>query len=192
MNRKSYAWSKKAEQLVQDAFGQEGTLTELVEETLAPDLSIAEPARRALQIAGPVAIPILLKGLTDANARVRRNCVDMIDHGGYSRDRRCVEALLPMIHDPAARVRRSVWHTLFCEDCPDSSQCEIVWSGDLDLLALVQEVGLSDPDFKVRRLIVKELGKQMSDPRVGPLLERVMHEETDTETRVKAQQALGQ
>ncbi|MBV7334129.1 HEAT repeat domain-containing protein [Chloroflexi bacterium TSY] len=192
MNRKSRAWWKKAEQLVQDASDQEEKLTKLVEQTLAPDLAVSEPARRALQIAGPVAIPILLKGLTDTNARVRRNCVDMIDHGGYSHDTRCVEALLPMIHDPVARVRRSVWHTLFCEDCPDSSQCEIPWSDDLDLITLAREVGLNDPNLKVRQLIVKELAKQMPDPRVDPLLEKVMQEETDAETRAKAQQALGQ
>lgn len=41
------------------------------------------------------AIPALIAGWRNPHTRVRRGCVDTIDHGGYGGDARCIEALLP-------------------------------------------------------------------------------------------------
>lgn len=149
----------------------------LVRQLSVRDPHISVPAIWALQQAGPGAIPALLAGLVAAHPRVRRNCVDIIDHGGYGGDARCVEALLPLLYDPVPHIRRAVWHTLFCERCVDASKCAVPTRTELDQVALLIEIGLNDPNPKLRGQLIDELRQRASDPRASLALEKLAQEE---------------
>jgi HEAT repeat protein len=130
----------------------------------------------ALICAGTPAIPALIAGLKHPHARVRRECVDTIDHGGYGGDARCVEALLPLLQDPIPHIRRAVWHTLFCERCPRPERCDIPVSETLDHVALLIEIGLQDPNPKLRCQCVVDLSHRLPDDRARVALEKWAHE----------------
>jgi hypothetical protein len=118
--------------------------------------------------------------------------VDCIDHGGYGGYARCVEALLLLLHDPVPHIRRAVWHTLFCERCPDTTKCEIATPVPLDRVALLIEIGANDPNAKLRRQLVGELGNHVSDPRARQVLEEIVDIESDPHLLPVAQRALAQ
>jgi HEAT repeat protein len=123
---------------------------------------------------------------------VRRNCIDAIDHGGFGSDARCQQALLPLLHDPVPHVRRAAWHTLFCERCPDPAKCDVNTPPELalDQVALLIEVGLNDPNPKLRRQLAEDLGKLTSDPRAREALARVAESDTDSALVEIARRAL--
>src|SRR5262245_1178552 len=99
MKQQAQAWWRSAGQIERDAASQPGRYEELVQQIAMRDPHLSVPAIWALQQAGPAAIPALLAGLQHRHPRVRRGCVDIIDHGGYGGDARCVEALLLLLHD---------------------------------------------------------------------------------------------
>ncbi|MCL4860760.1 MAG: hypothetical protein KJZ93_15195 [Caldilineaceae bacterium] len=173
MKQQAQAWWKQAGQMARTAAEQTDGFSALVRQLPVRDPHISVPAIWALQRAGPGAIPALLAGLTAAHPRVRRNCVDIIDHGGYGGDARCVEALLPLLHDPVPHIRRAVWHTLFCERCVDASKCEVPMHTELDQVALLIEIGLNDPNPKLRGQLIDELRQQAADPRARLALEKL-------------------
>lgn len=181
MKKEASAWWRQAARLVEEAAGDEQTLYLLVEQLASRDPHISVPAIWALQQAGPVAIPVLLAGLQHSHTKVRRNCVDVIDHGGYGGDARCIEALLSLLHDPVPHIRRAVWHTLFCERCVNEAQCEVKPQRALDRVALLIEVGLHDANLKLRRQLTSELLQHAADPRVRPALVALAQRETDPE-----------
>lgn len=121
---------------------------------------------------------------------MRRNCVDIIDHGGYGGDARCIEALLPLLHDPIPHIRRAVWHTLFCERCQDETQCEDITPVHLDRVALLIEVGVNDPNPKLRQQLIADLGAHLSDQRARETLETIVKTGSDPALVTTAQQAL--
>lgn len=166
MKQQAQAWWKQATQIAQQAVQETARFDELVLQLATRDPQICVPATWALQQAGPSAIPALIRGLTNTHPRIRRNCVDIIDHGGYGADGRCIEALLPLLHDPVAHIRKAVWHTLFCERCADESKCEVKPATQLDQVALLIEVGLNDPNPKLRGQLIEDLQKFADDPRV--------------------------
>lgn len=178
MKQQAQAWWKQAGQMARTAAAQDGGFAALVRQLPVRDPHISVPAIWALQQAGPAAIPALLAGLTAAHPRVRRNCVDIIDHGGYGGDARCVEALLPLLHDPVPHIRRAVWHTLFCERCVDVAKCEVPTSAELDQVALLIEVGLNDPNPKLRGQLIDELRQRAADPRARLALGTLAQAET--------------
>ena len=137
------------------------------------DPHILVPATWALQQAGPAAIPALLVGLTHAHPRVRRGCVDIIDHGGYGADARCIDALLPLLHDPVPHIRKAVWHTLFCERCQDTTKCAVMPTERLDQVALLIEIGLHDPNPKLRGQLIEDLWQHQADERARIALEAI-------------------
>lgn len=171
MKQPALTWWRQATQIAQAAKEQAGHFDELVEQLPVRDPSVSVPATWALQQAGPAAIPALLTGLTHTHPRVRRGCVDIIDHGGYGADGRCIEALLPLLHDPVPHIRKAVWHTLFCERCQDTSKCEVMPSEKLDQVALLIEVGLHDPNPKLRGQLIDELRRHSFDTRAQVALE---------------------
>lgn len=190
MKQQAQEWWNQATRMAQEAVHQEHRLADIVEQLAVRDPNVSVPAIWALQQAGPVAIPILLTGLQHPHTKVRRNCVDIIDHGGYGGDARSIEALLPLLHDRIPHIRRAVWHTLFCERCRDASKCEVEPSMKLDQVALLIEIGLRDPNLKLRRQLVGELSHHRDDPRVWPALEKIVQEEADPELLAIAQRAL--
>lgn len=171
MQAQARAWWKEGAQLAQQGQQQVELFDQLVEQLSQRDPQVLVPATWGLQQAGPAAIPALLSGLTHSHPRVRRNCVDIIDHGGYGADGRCIAALLPLLHDPVPHIRRAVWHTLFCERCQDVSKCEVLPSEKLDRVALLIEIGLHDSNPKLRGQLIEDLRQQWADPRAQLALE---------------------
>ena len=171
MKQQAQAWWKQGTQLAQQGQEQVELFDQLVEQLSERDSHRMLPALMALQQAGPLAIPALLAGLTHAHTKVRRNCVDIIDHGGYGADGRCIDALLPLLHDHVPHIRRAVWHTLFCERCQDASKCEVQPREKLDQVALLIEIGLNDPNPKLRGQLIDDLRQHQSDVRAQLALE---------------------
>ena len=183
MKKQAQEWWKRAAQIVREAANQHDEFEKLVPQIANRDPHIAIPAFMALQQAGPGAIPALLMGLKHPYIRVRRGCVDIIDHGGYGGDARCIEALQPLLHDPVPHVRRAVWHTLFCERCPDTSKCEVTTPINLDRVALLIEIGINDSNPKLKQHLVSELGHYAADHRARRALEAIASEESDPVVR---------
>ena len=190
MKQGARQWWQQAAHMVQAAANQPSSFEQWIEQLAIRDPHIAVPAMWALQQAGSAVIPSLLAGLNHAHTRVRRGCVDSIDHGGYGGDARCVEALLPLLHDPVPHIRRAVWHTLFCERCQDTAKCEITTPVHLDRVALLIEIGVNDPNPRLRQQLVGDLGDHMSDPRARHALEKIVDTESDLALVTVAQRAL--
>jgi HEAT repeat protein len=86
----------------------------------------------------------LVAGLSDRNPRVRWWCVQVLDHVS---DVRSVSAIVSLLDDPVARVRRNAAHALGCVACkPD-------WDRVLPNAALrrLSDLAERDPSDKVRR-----------------------------------------
>jgi HEAT repeat protein len=173
MKEQARLWWRQATQMAEEAKPQAGRFDELVQRLANHDPQVAVTATWALQQAGPSAIPALLTGLTDPHTKVRRNCVDIIDHGGYGADGRCLDALLPLLRDPVPHIRRAVWHTLFCERCQDVSKCEVTPTAKLDQVALLIEIGLNDPNPKLRGQLLAELRQHQADERAQLALQQL-------------------
>jgi hypothetical protein len=97
---------------------------------------------------------------------------------------------MPLLHDPVPHIRRAVWHTLFCERCPDVTKCEITTPIQLDQVALLLEIGVNDPNPRLRQQLVGSLGDHLSDPRARHALEQIVDVTTDPVLLSVAQHAL--
>lgn len=190
MKQEALQWWRQAAQMVRNAANQPNVFEQWVEQLAIRDPHIAVPAIMALQQAGSAVIPSLLKGLKHSHTRVRRNCVDIIDHGGYGADARCVEGLLPLLHDSVPHIRRAVWHTLFCERCPDATKCEITTPVQLDRVGLLIEVGVNDSNPKLQQQLVGDLGSYLSDLRARHTLEQIAATEQNPTLASVARRAL--
>ena len=179
-------WWQRAGEMARVAAEEPDGYTKLVDKMASGDFMPGW----ALIAAGKPAIPALVEGLKHSHTRVRRACVDTIDHGGYGGDAQCIAALLPLLHDPAPRIRRVVWHTLFCDRCPDEERCEVRPTEELDRVAYLIDIGLNDPNPKLRRQLVAELGNFVADSRARTALEKLKRRESDPELRAAAQLAL--
>lgn len=173
MRQQALAWWKNATQLAIAARNEPERCAHFVGQLAARDPHVSVPAIWALQQVGPVAIPALLAGLRHPHPRIRRGCVDIIDHGGYGADERCVDALLALLHDEVPHIRRAVWHTLFCERCPDMTKCQVIGRQPLDQVALLIEVGIRDPNPKLRRQLTEDLRTHVNDPRAQAVLAKL-------------------
>jgi len=165
MKAAARAMWQQAMQMVRDAAGNQQIYTEWVDHLASHDVHIQVPAIWALQQAGPGVIPSLVAGLRAANVRIRRNCVDVIDHGGYGADARCVTGLLPLLRDLVAHIRKAVWHTLFCERCQDISHCEMPLTVPLDRVQLLIEIGIHDSNPALRQQCIDDLARCGADVR---------------------------
>jgi hypothetical protein len=190
MKKQAQTWWRQAASMVQAAANNTSQFELWVEQLVSRDPQIAIPALWALQQAGSTVIPTLLTGLKHPHTRVRRCCVDIIDHGGYGADARCTKALLPLLYDPVPHIRRAVWHTLFCERCQDTTKCEDITPLNLDQVALLIEIGMNDPNPKLQQQLIAELGAHVSDQRARHALEKIMGEGTNPTLVAIAQRAL--
>jgi hypothetical protein len=173
MKAAARAMWQQATQMVRDAAGNQQMYAEWVGHLASHDVQIQVPAIWALQQAGPAVIPSLIAGLRNAHVRIRRNCVDVIDHGGYGADARCVTGLLPLLHDPVAHIRKAVWHTLFCERCHDARHCAVPLVIPLDRVQLLIEVGIHDPNPKLRQQCIDDLARCRDDMRAQQTLRQL-------------------
>jgi len=173
MKKQAHEWWKQGTLLAREAADEEDGFEKFVAQIMIRDPHVSVPAMWALQQGGPSAIPALLAGLQHWHPRVRRGCIDIIDHGGYGADTRCIEALVAMLLDPVPHVRRAVWHTLFCERCPDPTRCTVTTPVDLDKVALLIDIGLHDPNPKLPRELEGELRQHATDPRAKLALDQL-------------------
>jgi HEAT repeat protein len=85
----------------------------------------------------------LSNGVADSDPRVRWWSIQLLDHVA---DPHAVQAIIPALHDPVPRVRRTAAHALGCATCkPD-------WDGRLSdyAHATLATLAASDPNPKVR------------------------------------------
>jgi len=89
------------------------------------------------------ALDALSGGLEHSNPQIRWWSIQLLDHCA---DLRAIEAIVPLLDDPVARVRRNAVHALSCAACkPD-------WSGHLadGVIARIALMAEADPNTKVR------------------------------------------
>jgi HEAT repeat protein len=153
----------------------------MVEQLGAGDWRITLEAEMALARAGQAGIDAALRGLSHPNARVRRGCVDYMDHHGTDA---CFAALQwAALHDPAPSVRRVAAHSASCQRC---KPCPLTG----DLVGLLVQVALSDTNRRVRENAIGGLRYQPQDARAVAALETILRTETDPRLRREAHHAL--
>ena len=103
-------------------------------------------------------------------------------------DHHATDACFPQIrwtalHDPAAKVRRVAVHSATCQRCKPSKL-----SGDL--VGLLIQVALEDPNKHVREKAIGGLHSHPPDARAVAALEHILRTETDVHLRSRAHNAL--
>jgi HEAT repeat protein len=151
-----------------------------VEQLGAGEWTARNAAFVALQQQGHSAIEALITGTTHPDWRVRRGCADLMDHLA---DNRCVESLLRLLHDPIEAVRRLALHALGCQGC---KVCPL----NVDIVAPLVTLALTDKSIRVRRVAVHQLSCQPPDTRAVQALETILAQETDAKLLSRAQWAL--
>lgn len=156
--------------------------TTYVEQLGAEDWQTRSHAFMLLQQQERDAVEALIEGTQHPNWRVRRGCADLMDHLA---DQRCVESLLRLLNDPIEAVRRLALHALGCQGC---KACPL----DVDIVAALVRLALTDRSIRVRRVAVHQLGCQPLDPRATEALETLLGRETDAGLLSRARWALAQ
>ena len=86
----------------------------------------------------------LIDGLSHRNAKVRWWCLQLMDHLA---DESFIPAILPLLNDPVAKVRKHAVHALTCDVCkPDKCGLELSESVRLQIM----DLAATDPDKRVR------------------------------------------
>jgi hypothetical protein len=145
------------------------------------DWGIILDARAALRRAGDAGIAAVIWGLSHADVRVRRGCAGFLDH--HATDACVVPLRRLALHDPAPTVRRTAVHAVTCQRCKPAPLMG-------DLVGLLLQVALSDPNWHVRDEAIGGLRHQPPDPRAVTALERILRTETDPRLRSQAHHAL--
>lgn len=138
-------------------------------------------AANALARAGQAGIDAVLWGLSHSNARVRRGCAGFLDH--HATDACFPQLQWVALHDPASKVRRVAVHSASCQRCKPSPLTG-------DLVGLLVQVALEDPNRRVREKAIGGLGSQPRDARAIAALEQILRTETDAHLRSQAHYAL--
>jgi HEAT repeat protein len=155
----------------------------------APEELVAEfangqnrmPAFLALYSRGAEVLPAVRQGLQHANWHIRHWSAILADNFA---DDETLRALTPLLHDPRAEVRVWAVHSLACERCKNGPN-------PVDAIPLLLERIERDPNIKVRRQAVAMLAYHRSpDPRVLPILKKIVSEEADQKLRRHAEQGL--
>lgn len=139
------------------------------------------PAFLALYRRGTAALPAIRAGFRHADANIRRWCVILADNFA---DAETLHALVPLLQDPHADVRRWAVHSLACETCKDGPN-------PIDAVPLLLERLTEDSSLRVRRQAAAMLAHHRSpDARVRPLFEQILATTTDRKLRLHAEQGL--
>ena len=123
----------------------------------------------------------MLWGLSHPNAHVRWGCAGYLDH--HATDACIPQLRWVALHDPASKVRRVAVHAVTCQQCKPSPL-----SGDL--VGLLVQVALEDPNRGVREKAIGGLRSQPRDARAVAALEQILSIETDAHLRSQAHYAL--
>lgn len=145
------------------------------------DWRLGMEAATALARAGQAGLDAVLWGLSHPNARVRRGCAGFLDH--HATDACIPQLRWVALHDPASKVRRVAVHAVTCQQCKPSPL-----SGDL--VGLLVQVALEDPNRRVREKAIGGLRSQPRDARAVAALEQILRTETDAHLRSQAHHAL--
>jgi len=145
------------------------------------DWRVVLEAEKSLGRAGQAGIDAVLWGLSHPNARVRRGCAGFMDH--HATDACFPQIRWTALHDPAAKVRRVAAHSATCQRCKPSKL-----SGDL--VGLLVQVALEDPNKHVREKAIGGLHSHPPDARAVAALELILRTETDAHLRSRAHHAL--
>lgn len=141
------------------------------------------PALVALQALGAAALPAIRAGLEHENWHVRHWCAICLDrHGDASGE--ALESLLPLLHDPASKVRLWAVHSLSCDHCKP-------YQNPIDAVPLLVERLENDPSLRVRKMAAAMLALMPPDPRALPALEQALAREHDRKIRLHLDRALG-
>ncbi len=146
------------------------------------DWRIVMEAATALARAGQAGLAAVLWGLFHhPNARVRRGCAGFLDH--HATDACIPQLRWVALHDPSAKVRRVAVHAVTCQQCKPSPL-----SGDL--VGLLVQVALEDPNRRVREKAIGGLRSQPRDACAVAALEQILRTETNRHLRSQAHHAL--
>jgi RNA polymerase sigma factor (sigma-70 family) len=138
-------------------------------------------ATTTLARAGQTGLDAVLWGLAHPNARVRRGCAGFLDH--HATDA-CMPQLRSLaLHDPAAKVRRVAVHSVTCQQCKPAPL-----SGDL--VGLLVQVALTDPNRRVREQAIGGHAAHPPDARAVAALEQILRTEAHPDVRRAAHHAL--
>jgi|SRR5579859_5923958 len=145
------------------------------------DWRVTWEASQSLERAGQAGSDVILWGLSHPDARVRRGCAGYLDHHG-------TDAFFPRIrslalHDPAAKVRYEAVHAATCQRCKPAPLTG-------DLVGLLVQVALEDPNRTVRLQAIAGLRSQPRDARAVAALEHIVRTETDPRLRGQAHHVL--
>ncbi len=145
------------------------------------DWRMVMQAATALARAGQAGIAAVLWGLSHPNTRVRRGCAGFLGH--HATDACFPQLQWMALHDPASKVRRVAVHSASCQQCKPSPLTG-------DLVGLLVQVALEDPNRRVREKAIGGLGSQPRDARAVAALEQILRTETDAHLRSQAHYAL--
>ena len=145
------------------------------------DWRVVMEAAQVLGRAGQAGIDAVLWGLSHPNARVRRGCAGFLDH--HATDACFAQTRWMALHDPAAKVRRVAVHSATCQQCKPSPLTG-------DLVGLLVQVALEEPNKHVREKAIGGLRSQPPDARAVAALEQILRAETDAHLRSQAHHAL--
>lgn len=118
----------------------------------------------------------LLTAADHPNPKVRWFCAHELDHLATNES---VETLLRLTRDPVAKVRVEAVHALGCERC---KQCHLC----VDMVGLLVDFALNDPEEKVRGAAIFALGYLPADERAVVTLQQIVDNETSAEGLRKA------
>jgi HEAT repeat protein len=138
-------------------------------------------AARVLAGAGRAGIDAVLRGLSHPNARVRRGCAGYMDH--HATDACIPQLRWTALHDPAAKVRRVAVHSASCQECKPEALTG-------DLVGLLIEVALEDPNKRVREKAIGGLGSHPPNSRSVAALKQILRPETNARLRYRAHRVL--
>ncbi len=123
----------------------------------------------------------LLTAADHPNPKVRWFCAHELDHLATNES---MEALLKLTHDPVTRVRAEAVHALGCERC---KQCNL----SVDMVGLMVNFALNDPEEKVRGAAIFALGYLPADERAATALQQIVDDGATPEgVRRSAQRSL--
>ncbi len=138
-------------------------------------------ATTTLAHAGQTGLDAVLWGLAHPNARVRRGCAGFLDH--HATDACMPQLQWVALHDPSSKVRRVAVHSVTCQQCKPTPL-----SGDL--VGLLVQVALTDPNRGVREKAIGGLRAQPRDARAVAALEQILRTEAHPDVRRAAHHAL--
>lgn len=120
----------------------------------------------------------LISAADHPNPKVRWFCAHELDHLATDES---VDALLRLTRDPVTKVRVEAVHALGCERC---KQCNL----SVDMVGLMVDFALNDPEEKVRGAAVFALGYLPADERAAAALQQIVDDSSTPQGLHKAAQ----